>query len=157
METQVWTSLLGVALGGGFSYLAQLTAGRQARRSEDRRQAAQVAEARRTERLELLREFISLTQQGMRLAEERENAPDWDAAATAEWHAAAQGVIDQLWMCERMIAVVFPAEFYRRAWDYGTAVDQALWREYEHTEVSLHDHVNGPQIAFLEAAHAEIG
>jgi hypothetical protein len=121
METQVWTSLLGVALGGGFSYLAQLTAGRQTNRNEERRRATELAEARRAERLELLREFIGLTQRGIRLAAERENAPDWEAAATPEWLAAAQGVVDQLWMCERMIGVVFPRAFYRCAL-YGTAV-----------------------------------
>ncbi|MFF3518463.1 hypothetical protein ACWEQN_41325 [Streptomyces sp. NPDC004129] len=157
METQVWTSLLGVALGGGLSYLAQITAGRQASRSEDKRQATEVAEARRAERLELLREFISLTQQGIRLAEEREDAPDWDAAATPEWLAAARGLIDQLWTCERMIQVLFPPDAYQRAQDYASAVDQVLWREYEHNDASLWDVLQGPQTAFLQAAHGKFG
>ncbi|MFI8184765.1 hypothetical protein OG539_05470 [Actinacidiphila glaucinigra] len=158
MDAQVWTSLLGVALGGGFSFLAQITAGRQAGRSEARRRQADVAEARRAERLELLQEFIALAQQGVRLAEQREGAGgDWETAATAEWRAAALGLIDRMWVCERMIGVVFPADFYRRAWAYGTAVDQVLWREYAHAEVSLHDHVRGAQLAFLEAARAQLG
>ncbi|WUD77671.1 hypothetical protein OG937_41185 [Streptomyces sp. NBC_00510] len=155
MEAQVWTSLLGVALGGGFSFPAQITAGRQAGRSEAMRREADVAEARRTERLELLREFIDLAQQAIRLAEQRQDARDWEAAATSEWRAAALGLIDRLWVCERMIAVVFPAEFYGRAWAYGTAVDQVLWREYAYTEVPLHAHVREPQLAFLTAARAQ--
>ena len=69
MQTQVWASLIGVVLGGGMSDLAQLTTGSQAARSEDRRQALRLAEARRAERLSALREFIQLTQQGIRLAE----------------------------------------------------------------------------------------
>ncbi|MDX2850891.1 hypothetical protein [Actinacidiphila glaucinigra] len=56
-----------------------------------------------------------------------------------------------------MIAVVFPADFHRRAWAYATAVDQVLRRECAHAEVSSHDHVRGPQPAFLEAARAQPG
>ncbi|MFJ9914272.1 hypothetical protein [Actinacidiphila glaucinigra] len=63
MDAQVWTSLPGVALGGGFSFLTQTTAGRQAGRSEGMRREAEVAEARRAERLEPLREFNALAQQ----------------------------------------------------------------------------------------------
>ncbi|WP_406261352.1 hypothetical protein OH779_04900 [Actinacidiphila glaucinigra] len=51
MDAQVWTSLPGVALGGGFSFLGQITAGRQAARSEGMRREADVAEARGAERV----------------------------------------------------------------------------------------------------------
>ncbi|MEV0742796.1 hypothetical protein AB0I51_44350 [Streptomyces sp. NPDC050549] len=61
---QVWASSIGVVLCGGISYPAQLTTASQAARTEDKRQAVQLAEARRAERLEVLREFIQLTQQG---------------------------------------------------------------------------------------------
>ncbi|AOR29802.1 hypothetical protein BFF78_00690 [Streptomyces fodineus] len=79
---QVWASLIGVVLGGGMSYLAQLTTARQAARSEDQRQAAQLAEARSSERLQVLREFIQLAHQGICLAEERYGAPDWTSGCT---------------------------------------------------------------------------
>ena len=72
MEIQVWASLLGVVLGGLLSYLAQFTTVRLASKNEEKRQAAQRAEARRSEQLELLREFITITQEGIRIAEERE-------------------------------------------------------------------------------------
>jgi hypothetical protein len=54
---QLWASLIGVVLGGGMSmsYLAQLTTVRQAARTEDKRQAGQLAEARRAERLDVRR------------------------------------------------------------------------------------------------------
>ncbi|GAA3543717.1 hypothetical protein GCM10022295_27030 [Streptomyces osmaniensis] len=45
------------------SYLAQFTTARQAARTEDKRQASQLAEARRAERLDVIREFIQLTQE----------------------------------------------------------------------------------------------
>jgi hypothetical protein len=35
-------------------------------------------------------------------------------------------------------------------------VDQVLWREYDHAASSMDDHLEGPQIAFLEAAHTQI-
>ncbi|MFD8075652.1 hypothetical protein ACFV3E_23740 [Streptomyces sp. NPDC059718] len=76
---------------GRFSFLAQITAGRQAGRSEAMRREADVAEARRTERLELLREFTDLAQQAIRLAEQREDARDWEAAARPEWRRRPWG------------------------------------------------------------------
>lgn len=157
MSAQVWTSLLGVLLGGGLSYLAQLTVGRQASRSEDKRQAAQLAEARRTERLGLLREFIALAEEGIRIAEKREDTADWESAATPEWLASARDLVSRLWVCERMIQILFRPELYEHARAYATAVDQVLWREYAYTEISMWENLQGPQVAFLRAAHAEIG
>ncbi|MET8624835.1 hypothetical protein ABZW30_13920 [Kitasatospora sp. NPDC004669] len=150
---------MGVALGGGLSYLAQLTAGRQADRREGRRQAAELAEARRVERLELLREFVSLAQQAARIAEERDTAPDWDAAGTPEWFAAARSATDRLWVSERMIQVLFRPELHRRARAYADAVDHVLWREPAEAsaEGPVWDYLQAPRIDFLEAARAEAG
>lgn len=64
------------------SYLAQFTTARQAARTEEKRQATQLAEARRAERLDVIREFIQLTQEGIRLAEDRYEAPDWTSGGT---------------------------------------------------------------------------
>lgn len=156
MQAQVWASLIGVMLGGGMSYLAQLTTGRQAARSEDRRQALQLAEARRAERLAALREFIQLTEQGIRLAEARYDAPGRLSGRTPEWLAGARALVDRLWICERMILVLFGPGLHRLAWDYATAVDHVLWENLgEHDRVG--DHVRGPQVAFLSAAHEQLG
>ena len=156
MQTQVWTSLLGVLLGGSLSYLAQLTAGRQASRSEDKRQASQLAEARRTERLGLLREFISIAEEGIRIAEKREDAADWAAAATPGWLASARDLVSRLWVCERMIQVQFSDRLYEHARAYATAVDQVLWREYDHAGTSMWDHLTEPQVRFLREARTEV-
>lgn len=125
----MWASLAGVAVGGLLSFLTQLTTVRLTTRRDDRRQAVQLEEARRTERLELLREFITVSQQGIRVAEQRISAPDREAAATAEWQAADVAVIDRLWVVERMIQVLFPAPFYLVARAYADAVSDVMWSD----------------------------
>ncbi|MFJ3672141.1 hypothetical protein ACIPSE_37365 [Streptomyces sp. NPDC090106] len=145
---QVWAPLLGVVVGGGLSYVAQVTTGRLTARAEDRRQALQLAEARRAERLALLREFIALTQEGIRLAERRlDHAP----APDPDWRGAARDLIDRLWIAERMVQVLFPPGFYTCARAYATAVDEALWNHPGPPE-TLWDHLREPQRRFLAEA-----
>ncbi|MER6569012.1 hypothetical protein ABT288_23225 [Streptomyces sp. NPDC001093] len=153
---QVWASLIGVVLGGAMSYLAQLTTARQAARSEDQRQAAQLAEARRAERLEVVREFIQLTQQGIRLAEERYGAPDWSSGCTPQWRAAERDLIERLWVCERMILVLIGPELYQLAWDYASAVNHVLWEDLGESEAAW-NHLRAPMNTFLNAAHERLG
>ncbi len=156
MQAQVWTPLVGVAVGGVLAFLAQTAAARHTARSDERRRTAERAEVRRAERLELLREFIALAQHGIRSAEQREDAADWDAAGTPEWLATARGLIDRLWVCERLMEILFPPHTYRYARAYATAVDQVLWREYDRTAKTMWDVVRGPQVDFLDAAHAAL-
>ncbi|MGW2695720.1 hypothetical protein [Streptomyces sp. NPDC001296] len=152
---QLWASLIGVVLGGGLSYLAQLTTARQAAHTEDKRQATQLAEARRAERLDVIREFIQLTQQGIRLAEERYEAPDWSSGRTPEWLAAARILIERLWICERMILVLIGPELYQLAWDYASAVHDVLWEDLGEPQAAW-DHLRGPMNNFLNAAHEKL-
>ncbi|MEU9448725.1 hypothetical protein [Streptomyces sp. NPDC048277] len=153
---QLWASSIGVVLGGGISYLAQLTTARQAARTEDKRQATQLAETRRAERLDVIREFIQLTQQGIRLAEERYEAPDWSTGRTPEWLAAARALIERLWICERMILVLIGPELYQFAWDHASAVNHILWEDLGDPEAAW-DHLRGHMNTFLNAAHEKLG
>ncbi|KAA0929028.1 MULTISPECIES: hypothetical protein [Streptomyces] len=153
---QLWASLIGVVLGGGMSYLAQFTTARQAARTEDKRQATQLAEVRRVERLEVIREFIQLTQEGIRLAEERYEASGWLAGATPEWLAAARALIERLWVCERMILVLTGPELYQLAWEYAGAVNHVLWEDLGGPEAAW-DHLRKPMNIFLNAAHQKLG
>ncbi|MFF1297408.1 MULTISPECIES: hypothetical protein [unclassified Streptomyces] len=153
---QLWASLIGVVIGGGLSYLAQLTTARQAARTEDKRQATQLAEARRAERLDVIREFIQLTQQGIRLAEERYEAPDWSSGRTPEWLAAERALIERLWICERMILVLIGPKLYQPAWDYASAVHHVLWKDLGEPEAAW-SHLRGPMNIFLNAAHENLG
>ncbi|MEU6270948.1 hypothetical protein ABZ871_00755 [Streptomyces populi] len=153
---QIWASLIGVVLGGSMSYLAQFTTARQAARTEDKRRATQLAEARRAERLDVIREFIQLTQQGIRHAEDRYEASDWASGCTPEWLAAARGIVERLWICERMILVLVGPELHRLAWDYAGAVNHVLWEDLGDPEAAW-DHLRGPMNTFLGAAHGKLG
>ena len=149
MQAQVWASiasLIGVGLGGGLSYLAQLTTQRQAIRTEDRRQAKELAEARRAEQLQLLREFVETAQQAERTAEDRSTTP--------EWFARAKDVMDTLWIHERMIHMLFGSDLHQRARAYVKALNDVLWEES--ADVSMGEHLRTPKIAFLNAAHTEL-
>jgi hypothetical protein len=158
MQSQEWIALAGVAVGGGLTYLTQFSTARLTSKHEDKRREDQRADHRRQERLDLLREFITIAQQGIRVAEQREFAKDWDAAGTPEWVAAARDVVDRLFVTERMIQVLLPQDLYQRAWDYATAVDKVMWRERAEIEGGgpMWDLLQEPQVAFLNAAHQAI-
>jgi hypothetical protein len=149
MQIQVWASILsliGVVLGGGLSYLAQASVQRRTDRSDQRRQANERAEARRVERLELLRQFIRVAQQAERAAEDRDNTPAWKASAL--------DVVDELWVCERMIHVLFVTPLHDLARAYVRALDHVLWQEPE--GVSMWEYLQGSKVAFLAAAREEL-
>ncbi len=138
------------------SYLAQFTTARQAARTEDKRQATQLAEARRAERLDVIREFIRLTQQGIRLAEDRYEASGWSSGGTPEWLTAARALIERLWICERMILVLTGPELHQLAWNYASAVNHVLWEDLGGPDAAW-DHLRGPMNVFLNAAHGKLG
>lgn len=150
MQTQVWVavvSVVGVVLGGGLSYLVQASVQRRSDRIDQRRQANERAEARRAERLELVREFVRVAQRAERAAEDRDGTPTWKASAL--------DVVDELWVCERMIQVLFASRLHELARAYVKALDHVLWQEPE--GVSLWDYLQGPKTTFLTAAREELG
>ena len=149
VQTQVWVAILsltGVVLGGGLSFLVQTTVQRRVERNDQRKQAAERADARRAERLELLREFVRVAQRAERVAEDRDD--------TAAWKKAALDVLDELWVCERMIHVLFASSLHELARAYVKALDHVLWQEP--AEGSLWDYLRGPKVAFLAAARDEL-
>ncbi|WP_410608435.1 hypothetical protein [Amycolatopsis sp. lyj-109] len=149
MQTQVWLavlSLTGVLLGGGLSYLVQTSVQRRNERSEQRRLAAARAETRREEQLDLLRQFIRVAQEAERAAENRKKTPSRQTTAL--------DALDELWVCERMIHVLFASNLHGLARAYVKALDHVLWQELE--DGSLWDHLRGPKVAFLDAARDEL-
>ncbi|MFI1440539.1 hypothetical protein [Streptomyces fructofermentans] len=149
MQVQMWASvasLIGVGLGGGLSYLAQLTTQRQVLRSEDRRQAGELAEARRAEQLTLLRTFVETAQRAERTAEDR--------AATAAWKAVAKDVMDDLWIHERMVHMLFGPRLHERARTYVEALNDVMWQEP--VDDTVWDRLRAPKVAFLDAAHSAL-
>jgi hypothetical protein len=149
MQTQVWVSivsLVGVVLGGGLSFLGQASAQRRADRGDQRRLDNERGEARRGERLELLRQFIRFAQQAEAAAEARDDTP--------EWKTAAQDILDELWVCERMIHILFTSDLHELARDYVRALNHVLWQEP--AEGRLWEYLRGPKVAFLDAARGEL-
>jgi hypothetical protein len=145
MQVQVWVSLVslaGVVLGGGLSYIVQASVQRRSERRDDRRRADDMAETRRAEQLELLREFIRVAQRAERAAEEHDS--------TTEWKASALDALDELWICERMIHILFPANLHDLAQAYLRALDDVVWQRFG--DVPLWEYLRPPKVAFLDAA-----
>ncbi|MBC6462552.1 hypothetical protein [Actinomadura sp. HBU206391] len=145
------TAVLGKS--GSLSYLAQLTTQRQVSRNEANRHAKELAERRRAERLEVLQEFIQATQQAERAAGEKEDS--------SEWWAASEDAMDRLWVQGRMIYLLFGPSLYEPAHAYARALNQAMNREMDPDGAASRwafiEVVDGPKIAFLAAAHTELG
>jgi len=139
-----------VGLGGALSYLAQHTTQRHTHRQEAALQGRELAERRRAERLEVLRQFIEATQRAERAA--------GDKADSAAWRATAEEAMDGVWVHERMIFLLFGAALYNPAHAYARALNQAQERTI--TDTSRWDFIEPlrePKVAFLAAAHAELG
>jgi hypothetical protein len=149
VETQIWVSivsLVGVLLGGGISYLVQAsTQGRTDRRERVQR-ADERSEARRAEQVDLLRQFIRIAQKAESAAEDRNDSP--------EWKPAALDIVDELWVLERMIHVFFTQGLHERARAYVKALDRVLWEAPP--DGTMWDFLQGPKVAFLDAARAEL-
>jgi hypothetical protein len=126
--------------------LVQASVQRRTERSEQRRLATERGEARRVEQLELLREFVRVAQRAERAAEDRDTTPSGKAAAL--------DALDELWVCERMIHILFDSSLHDLARAYVKALDHVLWREFD--DGSLWDYLKGPKVAFLAAARGEL-
>jgi hypothetical protein len=88
-------SLAGVALGGAISFAAQLIS----QRTESRRHAAAVFEARLAERLTHLVAFLTAAQDAERIALERPAS----VGAEDEWRRRAADALDRLWTTEKTV------------------------------------------------------
>ncbi|MFI5835634.1 hypothetical protein ACIA5A_18345 [Micromonospora sp. NPDC051300] len=150
MAVEVWTavtSLGGVAIGGGLSYLVQHSTQRQAARTEQRRQALALAESRRAERLALLERFVGVAADAERCALTR---PDrWEDGE--EWPTRTQAVMNQLWVAERMIRLLFPIAVHDAVRVYFLVLNGAVWEGVPAGQ-SARDLWERPRLAFLDAA-----
>ncbi|MCZ7437911.1 hypothetical protein O7598_15995 [Micromonospora sp. WMMC241] len=150
MTVEAWTALTslgGVAIGGGLSYLVQHSTARQSARAERRRQEAALAESRRAERLALLERFVGVAADAERCAFTR---PDrW--ADDEEWPTRTQAVMNQLWVAERMIRLLFPIAVHDAARVYFLVLNGAVWEGVPEGE-SARDRLERPRLDFLDAA-----
>jgi hypothetical protein len=150
VSSEVWlslTSLGGVVLGGGLSYLVQHASQRSAERVERQRQRAALGETRRAERLALLERFVGTAAEAERSAFSR---PDgW--AGDDPWAVETQAVMNRLWVAERMIRLLFPLPVHDAARAYFLDLNRAVWQGLPEGE-SVRDFLEDNRLAFLDAA-----
>jgi hypothetical protein len=144
------TSLAGVGLGGGLSYLGQLTTQRHASRHEAARQARDLAEKRRAERLDVLQRFIEATQVAEHAAGEKEE--------TTEWWAASEDAMDRVWMYAEMIYLLFGPSLHAHAHEFARTLNETMNRDIDpDSRWAFVETLQQPRLTFLAAAHAELG
>lgn len=152
---EVWvslTSLGGVALGGGLSFLVQDRAQRRNELAERRRERTGIAETRRAERLAMVERFISVAAEAERSAFSRPKAWGDDTP----WFVATQAVMNRLWIAERMIRVQFPLPVHDAARAYFLDLNRVVWEGPPGAE-SVRDYLEDNRLAFLDAARAALG
>jgi hypothetical protein len=145
------TSLGGVALGGGLSYLVQARTQRSAEHAEERRQRTALSEARRAERMALLERFIEVAAEAERAAFSR--PPQWQD--DDPWPVATQTVMNRLWVAERMVRLQFPLPVHDAARAYFLDLNRVVWEGLPDDE-SVRDYLEVNRLAFLDAARAEV-
>ncbi|MDR7279001.1 hypothetical protein [Catenuloplanes atrovinosus] len=151
---EVWaaiTSLGGVAIGGGLSYLVQSSTQRAAARMEERRRNVELAQRRRDERLAYLERFISVAAEAERSALNRPD--DWDG--TDDWAVRTHEVMNRFWIEERMIRMLFPLPVHEAARAYFLVLNGSVW-EGDPGRDSVRDALEEPRLRFLDAARAAL-
>lgn len=125
MSGVVWTTiapLVGVLLGGFMSMLAQRSAGRALERGEARRSARELAEARRSERLTHLIEFLSAVQEAERVAVDRYH----HNLADEQWQGRARQILDRVWVTQKTIHVLCASEVSEAARSLAFVVQELI-------------------------------
>ncbi|MDG6102990.1 hypothetical protein Daura_15910 [Dactylosporangium aurantiacum] len=145
------TSLGGVALGGGLSYLVQHTAQRMSERADRQRQEQARLEGRRAERLTHLEHFVTVSAAADRVAFERPD--DWTAGEP--WPTLAQETMQRLWVAESMLQVLYPADVHTAARAYTRRLNSAVWQGVPSLE-DLYPELDELRDAFLAAARAAL-
>ncbi|MEU6058121.1 hypothetical protein [Streptomyces sp. NPDC047097] len=150
MAGQLWVSLIslgGVVLGGLLSYLVQHRTQQSAERTEQQRQRIALSETRRAERLALLERFIEVSAEAERCAYTR--PPQWED--TDEWCLTTQGVMNRLWVADRLLRIQFPLTVHETAHAHFLDLNRTVWHGLPDGE-SVRDYLEGNRSAFLDAA-----
>ncbi|MFF0187728.1 hypothetical protein [Streptomyces sp. NPDC005244] len=114
--------LLGVLLGGLVSWMAQHAVGRATERAETRRSLRERAEARRSERLTQLIDFLRTVQEGERVAVDHYH----HQVADEQWQARARQTIDRMWVAQKTIHMLCAPEVNEAARRLAFAVQDVI-------------------------------
>ncbi|MFJ7073372.1 hypothetical protein [Streptomyces sp. NPDC098781] len=120
-----WTALaplIGVLLGGIVSWLAQYALGRASERAEVRRNVRECAEARRSERLTHLIDFLSAVQEAERVAVDHYQ----HHLADEQWQARARQTVDRMWVAQKTIHMLCASEINEAARRLAFAVQNVI-------------------------------
>jgi hypothetical protein len=151
---ELWASVLslsGVVLGSGLTAFAQRATQRSAERTEERKQAAATAEARRAEQLQAIKEFIACAQAAERAAYRR---PEPWGDDEEGWMTQTQPTMTALWTAERTLMLLCDEAVQDPVHVYGRALNQAVWRDIGDTEVN--EHLETPKATFMAAARTSL-
>lgn len=143
-------SLGGVLLGGGLTVFTQRATQRSAERLERLRQTVATAEARRTEQVQAIKEFMSCAQLAEGAAYHRPERWGEDEG----WMVETRGTMDRLWTADRTVVRVGDPGMRAPVRDYGRALNQAVWREVEGMDIN--EHLEPHKEAFMAAARASL-
>lgn len=142
------TSLGGVMLGGGLSYLVQHSAQRLSARQQD----VARSETRRAERLAHLERFMTVAAEAERVAFDRPG--DWTAGEP--WPTTAHETMQRFWVAEYMLQVLYPAGVHAAGRAYFRKINRAVWDGVPSLD-DLYVELEDLRDAFLDAARSTLG
>lgn len=74
---------------------------------------------------------------------------EWDD--THDWYLTTQGVMNRLWVAERLIRIQFPLPVHDAARAYFLDLNRTVWEGLP-AEESVRDYLEGNRLVFLDAA-----
>ncbi|WP_329055195.1 hypothetical protein OG738_17475 [Amycolatopsis sp. NBC_01488] len=154
MAGELWTSIasmIGVVVGGGLTFATQRTTQRAVERVEERKQRAALQEARRTEQIRALLEFIRFAHEAEGVAHAR--PPSWDVGD--DWYRTARPAMDGLRVAEKSVELLCTASLRAPTARYGRALNQAVWQE--RADMPIGEQLEPFRSAFLSAARLSLG
>jgi hypothetical protein len=159
MNTGAWTaiaSLAGVVFGGVGSFAVQDSIRRSSERAEARRSAHELATARRAERLTHLIDFLTIAQEGERVAVDRHHHD----IADEQWHARARQTVDRLWVIQKTIHMLCAPEVNEAARGLAFALQDVI-RDGpkdpgEPRDEKVWEHIRPSRRAFLDVVHHDL-
>ena len=154
MAGELWTpiaSIVGVIVGGGLTFLTQRTTQRAADRAEERKRQTALAEARRTERIQALTEFIRFAHEAEGVAHAR--PASWDLGD--DWYRTARPAMDGLRVAEKSVELLCHSSLLAPTARYVRALNQAVWQERD--DVPVGDRLEPFKAAFLATARESLG
>jgi hypothetical protein len=119
------TSLAGVMLGGGLSFVVQRMTRRTAERTEEIRLEAVRREARRSERMTAVQTFLANVQEVERLATDRHQ----HGAGGPEWRRSAEAAMDRVWISEKVIRILCSPDMHEAAHTFTDALHDVVWAD----------------------------